>query len=226
MEIGKKTPGIIMLISIIGFLVAIACSYGALIYLGPEKTLGDSYRIFFFHTPSAIVSLLGFTVTLIFSVRYLIKRDLNSDVYASSSAKVSLVFVTIALIMGSIWAKFAWGEYWNWDPRERAVLVLWFVYAGYFALRSAIDEFEARAKASAILAIFGYVTVPLAYLSARLWESLHPIVIEPTKISLEPKMIMVFVPMIFALLMIFTGFVWVDAKIKKLEYKLWRLMER
>ncbi len=225
MEIEKKTQGIIMLISVAGFLLAILCGYGALIYLGPEKTLGDSYRIFFFHTPSAIVSLLGFTGTLIFSVRYLIRRDVESDIYAVSTAKVSLVFVTIALIMGSIWAKFAWGEYWNWDPRETAVLILWFVYAGYFALRSAIDEFDARARSSAIFAVFGYVTVPLAYLSTRIWASLHPVIIHTTGMNLEPRMVMVFVPMIFAVLMIYISFVWIDGRLKKIEYQLMEVVE-
>lgn len=209
-----------MLVSIVGFVLAIFAAYRALLVLGPERTLGDSYRIFFFHTPAAIISFLGFTFTLIFSILYLAKRNVVYDYVSSSSAKLGLVFITSALFMGSIWSKLAWGAYWNWDPRQTTVLILWFVYAAYFALRSAIEEFEAKARSSAILAIFGYVAVPLSYLSTRIWYSLHPVVIRTSGIQLEPNMIQVFVTMIVALTLIFGSLLWIDVQIKKLESRI------
>ena len=164
---------LLVLASLILFAIG---SYIGLVILppSPEKILENNYRIIFFHLPAAINSFLAFTVTLISGILYLKTRDSKFDILASSSALVGFVYITAALISGSIWANRAWGTYWNWDPRETTVLILWFVYAAYFALRSSIDNPEDKARISSIYAIFAYVTVPLSYLSTRLWFSLHP----------------------------------------------------
>ncbi len=169
----KKIVVIIMLLSFILFIIG---SYVGLVLL-PEsldKTLKNNYRIIFFHMPSAITSFLAFTITLVSSITFLSRRDIKWDIIAVNSAKIGFFFITAALISGSIWANVAWGTYWNWDPRETTVLILWFVYAAYFALRSSIESVEDKARMSAVYAIFAYVTVPLSYLSTRLFFSLHP----------------------------------------------------
>ncbi len=165
-----------ILLFLIGFCFVIYGTYSGLILLPESATLElkNNYRILFFHLPSAITSFLAFTLTLIFSILYLSKNERKFDVYAVTSAKAGIFLITAALISGSIWAKVAWGSYWNWDPRETTVLILWFVYAAYFALRESIESQETKARNSAILAIFGYVTIPLSYLSAFIGFSLHP----------------------------------------------------
>lgn len=162
-----------ILLVLASFILFAVGSYTGLVILppSPEKILENNYRIIFFHLPAAINSFLAFTVTLISGILYL---KTKFDFLASSSAFVGFVYITAALISGSIWANRAWGTYWNWDPRETTVLILWFVYAAYFALRSSIDNPEDKARISSIYAIFAYVTVPLSYLSTRLWFSLHP----------------------------------------------------
>ncbi len=166
----------ILIFFLAGFCLIIYGSYSGLILLPESATLElkNNYRILFFHLPSAITSFLAFTLTLVFSIIYLSKNERKFDIYAVTSAKAGIFLITAALISGSIWAKVAWGSYWNWDPRETTVLILWFVYAAYFALRTSIESQEAKARNSAILAIFGYITIPLSYLSAYIGFSLHP----------------------------------------------------
>ena len=170
----KGEAGVLLVIA--ALILFAAGSYIGLVVLppSPEKALENNYRIIFFHVPTAVNSFLAFTVTLVSGVLYLKTRDSKYDVIAYSSAVVGFFYITAALISGSIWANRAWGTYWNWDPRETTVLILWFVYAAYFALRSAIDSPEDKARISSIYAIFAYVTVPLSYLSTRIWFSLHP----------------------------------------------------
>ncbi len=140
----------------------------------PSDQLRDNYRIIFFHLPSAISSFVAFTVTLVSSILYLTKGDFMYDLISKNSAKGGFFLITGALISGSIWANVAWGAYWNWDPRQTTVLILWFVYAAYFALRESIDAPADRARVSSIYAIFAYVTIPLAYISTKIFFSLHP----------------------------------------------------
>ncbi len=166
----------IPILALASLVLFIAGSYIGLLILpeSPEPILKNNYRIIFFHIPAAANSFLAFTVTLVTGIAYLKTRDFKFDVIASSSALVGFFYITAALISGSIWANRAWGAYWNWDPRETTVLILWFVYAAYFALRSSIETPDDRARVSSIYSIFAYVTVPLSYLSTRLWFSLHP----------------------------------------------------
>jgi heme exporter protein C len=168
-----RTSGVLFLV---GFCLVIYGAYSGLILLPESATLElkNNYRILFFHLPSALTSFLAFTLTLVFSILYLSKKERKFDIYAVASAKAGIFLITAGLISGSIWAKVAWGSYWNWDPRQTTVLILWFVYAAYFALRESIESQETKAKNSAILAIFGYVTIPLTYLSAYIGFSLHP----------------------------------------------------
>jgi heme exporter protein C len=171
-----KWSSITAVIMLLALIFIVFGAYSALVLLpeSPEPILKNNYRIVFFHVPSAITSFVAFTLTLIAAIQYLRRRELKWDVIAVSSAKVGFFMITAALISGSIWARIAWGTFWNWDPRETTVLILWLVYAAYFVLRASIEETEERAKASSILAIFAYVTIPLSYFSTFIYFSLHP----------------------------------------------------
>jgi len=193
-----------------------AGAYLALIKLppSPEPILRNNYRILFFHLPSSITSFTAFTVTLLASVQYLRTRKFGWDILAASSAKVGFVMITAALISGSIWAKVAWGAYWNWDPRETTVLILWFAYAAYFALRSSVEDVEERAKVSSILAIFCYATVPLSYLSTKLYFSLHPST-QTLKVGLNIGTALGM--MITSFLLLYIAYILLDTKLSKIE---------
>lgn len=219
----KSTKNIIVL-SFVYVLVAI-CLYYALVEFPPVQQLGDNYRIFFLHFPSAIVTYLAFSLTLATSILYLWKRDSKYDSIASSSVKLGLVFATLTLVTGSIFSHVSWGRYWNWDPRQTTTLILWFVYAAYLALRSAIDEDESRATVSAILGVFGYSTIPLTYISTRIWFSLHP---ESGGIGLTGDMWLVLLGMVVALTILYSYLLWWDVKFKDLEgeYKKLQVMAK
>ncbi len=208
-----KKETTLMAISVALFTVG---AYLALVKLpsSPEPILRNNYRIIFFHLPSAITSFTAFTVTLLASIQYLRTRKFGWDILSASSAKAGFVMITAALVSGSIWAKVAWGAYWNWDPRETTVLILWFAYAAYFALRSSVEDVEERAKVSSILAIFCYATVPLSYLSTKLYFSLHPST-QGLKIGLNIGTTLG--TMITAFLLLYVAYVLLDTKLSKIE---------
>lgn len=191
--------------------------YNALLVFGPiqstSKPMEELYRNVFFHVPINAVTYTAFTITLIGSIMYLKSRDLKWDILAASAAKLGIIFGTLTLITGMIWAKPAWGVYWNWDPRETTMLLLWFVFAAYFALRSSIVDEEARARLSSVVGIFGYAGIPLTYVSTTRWFSLHPRLKE---FSLGPEMNSILVLLIFSILALFFYLLWLDVKVEKL----------
>ncbi len=137
--------------------------------------LGEKARIIYFHVPMAWITVLAFLVSMIYGARYLIKRNLDEDIKSVSSAGLGFVFCILATLTGSIWAKFTWGSFWNWDPRETSIFVLLLIYGAYFALRSAVEVEEKRAALSAVYSIISFVTVPFfIFVMPRVMSGLHP----------------------------------------------------
>ncbi len=197
-------------------------AYNALLVFGQIESPGnlamqELYRNVFFHVPVNVAAYTAFTITLICSILYLKSRDIKYDTIATSSTKLGLFFITFTLITGSVWAKPAWNSYWNWDPRETAALIMWFVYMAYFALRGSIAEEKARARTSAIFGIFGYASGIFTLLSTRIFPSLHPATFS---LKLEPKMGMNLGIMIFAVLIIFFNMLYLEIKIAEIEKRL------
>ena len=183
----------------------------------PQPSLRDNYRILFFHVPSAIVSFIAFTTTLISSFQYIRTGNFKWDSLASSSAKFGFFMITAALISGSIWAKVAWGSYWNWDPRETTVLILWFAYAAYFALRESVENKEDKAKISSIFSIFAYVTIPLSYLSTKFYFSLHP---STQEVSIGVNVGMTLGMNMTAFILLFLTYLFLDSFLNDVERKM------
>ncbi|MEE8402662.1 MAG: cytochrome c biogenesis protein CcsA [Candidatus Hydrothermarchaeaceae archaeon] len=200
------------------YIVVLYGMYNALIVFGPiqssSKPMEELYRNIFFHVPINAGTYTAFTVTLIGSIMYLKSRDLKWDTIAASAAKLGIIFGTLTLITGMVWAKPAWGAYWNWDPRQTTFLLLWFVFAAYFALRSSIVDEEARARLSSVMGIFGYAGVPLTYVSTTMWFSLHP---RMKTFSLDSDMGSTLMVMIFSVLALFFYLLWLDVRVEKLS---------
>lgn len=148
-------------------------------------------KIFYFHMPAAWVSYLGFFVTLAGGALYLKTRDMKFDRLAHSSAELGVLFATIAILTGPVWAKEEWGVYWRWsDMKLVTTFILWLVYIGYLSLRAAISEPSTRARVSSVYGILGFVTVPMSLLSSRiapLLSSSHPQVIASSSGGLSPE---------------------------------------
>ena len=142
--------------------------------LPDELNQGAIYRIIYFHVPSALTALLGFFIAMLASAGYLWKKDLRYDAVASTTIEVSLVFATVVLVTGSIWARIIWGIWWTWDARLTSMFVCWLLYAGYLMLRRAIDDPTQRARLSAVLSIFAFTDVIIVWKSIEWWRTQHP----------------------------------------------------
>ncbi len=140
----------------------------------PDTESGVVQRIFYFHIPLAWIAFLAFFVVFGSSIMYLWKRDKKWDAIASSSAEVGLVFTTLFLLTGSIWAKPEWGVWWTWDSRLTSSLILWLIYIAYFIVRSYISEEGQRARFSSVIGIIGFIDVPIVVITIFLWRTTHP----------------------------------------------------
>ena len=139
-----------------------------------ERNLGISQRIFYIHVPIAWVGFLAFFFVLVGSVGYLWRRTKRWDQIAYSAAEIGVLFTTLMLITGMIWAKPVWGVWWTWDPRLTTCLILWLIYVAYLMLRAYSPKGDQGARYAAILGIVGFIDVPIVYLSIVLWRTVHP----------------------------------------------------
>lgn len=161
--------------------------YEALIGAPTERTMGDVQRIFYYHVPSAWTAFLMFLINFVASLVYLIRRNSKSDVVALVSAEVGVVFCTVVLITGPIWARPVWGIWWTWDLRLTLTLVLWLIYVSYLVLRRFSTSSQTPLLA-AVLAIFGALDVPLVYFSIWFFRTQHPSPVIGNGGSLDPRM--------------------------------------
>ena len=158
----------------LSFTLFVAALYLVFIYVPTEKVMGIVQRIFYLMVPMGWLSLLSFLIIFIGSILYLVKRQSKWDTLAYSSAEVGIVFTTLALITGSIWAKPIWGVWWTWEPRLTATLVLWFIYIAYFVVRSFATEESRGARFAAVVGIIGFIDIPIVALATTLWRGIHP----------------------------------------------------
>ena len=158
----------------LGFDLMVAALYMVFVYVPTERNSGIVQRIFYFHVPVAWVSFLAFFITFIASILYLWKRNVKWDAIACASAEIGVIFTTLVLITGPIWAKPAWGIWWTWDARLTTSLVLWLIYIGYLLVRSLATDSIRGARYSAVIGIVGFLDVPIVFFTVNLWRTQHP----------------------------------------------------
>jgi heme exporter protein C len=167
--------GVKMRLSIgISALLMLASMYMIFVFAPTEAESGDIQRIFYIHVPLAWVSLAAFTSVFVFSVLYLARRNQRFDTMAAASAEVGIIFTSLFLLTGSLWAKPAWGTYWTWDARLTSSLILWFIYLGYLLIRWLAAGEERRARLAAVVAVIGFIDIPAVVLAIVLWRTQHP----------------------------------------------------
>ena len=164
-------PRILLVLSTLLVLTAL---FMVFVYVPTDAGQGIIQRIFYFHVPVAWVAFLAFFVTFIAGIAYLSRRNPFWDMVASASAEIGLVFTTLILITGSIWARPMWGVWWTWDARLTSSLVLWLIYLSYFIVRSYIADEDRRARFAAVVGIIGFVDVPIVGLAIQLAPTQHP----------------------------------------------------
>jgi heme exporter protein C len=176
---------------ILAVLTAVLLSYAlyqALVAAPTDQLQGDVYRIIYYHVPSAWTAFLFFTINFVASVLYLIRRNLKADAVAVAAAEVGVVFCTVVLITGPLWARPVWGIWWTWDIRLTSTLVLWLIYVSYLVLRRFSSGSQTPVLAAA-LAIFGALDVPLVYFSIWFFRTQHPQPVIGDGGSMDPRML-------------------------------------
>jgi len=183
---GSSTLWGLMLLSTLALFGATL--YAVFIVAPVEMQMGIVQKIFYFHVPSAYAMYLGFGVSALGSMVYLIKRDPKWDALGVAGAEVGTLFCLIVLLTGPLWARKAWGVWWTWDPRLTTTLLAGMIFASYLALRSMGNAGEVEKRFAAGLAIFGLVDLPLIHYSVQRWRGVHPTVITGKGGGLESEM--------------------------------------
>ena len=157
--------------------VLLVASLALILFVAREASAamgGQLQRIFYVHVPSAWVAYLGFAIVFISSIAYLRTGARRWDLLAASAAEIGVVFISVVLITGPIWAHPVWGTWWQWDARLTSALVMWLTYVGYLFLRSLSEDPTRTGKISAVVGIVGFVNVPIVHFSVQWWRTLHP----------------------------------------------------
>nr|GGG61032.1 cytochrome C biogenesis protein CcmC [Virgibacillus oceani] len=178
--------------------------YMSLFYAPTEKYMGHIQRIMYFHVPSAFVAFAAFTIVFIAGIMYLYTKNKKWDALAVSSAEIGVLFTTVVLVTGSLWARPVWNAWWVWDdPRLVTALILWFIYIAYLLIRTSVAGDERRRKFAAVFGIVGFIDVPLVYFSVKWWRTIHPKVIDEQGVHMPAEMAQTLFFSIFAFLVLF-----------------------
>jgi len=171
------------------YVLMLLALYTIFIYAPVEKTMGVVQKIFYIHLPAAFLAYLAFFITFLASIFYLYRKDTKWDTVAYCAVETGVIYCTIVLITGPIWAKPIWNVWWTWDPRLTTTLILWFTYIAYLLLRRSVKENQ-RANLSAVFGIIGFINVPITFFSIRLWRTIHPVIITSRGLNMSRPMIL------------------------------------
>ncbi len=182
----------------------------AIMFTPTEAMQGAAQKIFYVHVPSAWTAFCAFITVGVCSGLYLVLRDVRLDRLAASAAEVGLVFITGVLLTGPLWGRPIWGAYWTWDARLTSTLFLWFIYAGYLVLRTAVQEPGQRARFAAVLGILGALLVPFIHVSVYLFRTLHPrpVVLNVQGPQLPGAMLTTLLFSVAVFTLLFAGLLW------------------
>ena len=171
----RKSPSrvdtILGLLMLAGMILAL---YMAFIEAPRERTMGDLQRIFYFHVPAGMMGLTAFAVNFFASLMFLVRKDRRWDNLALSAAEIGVMFLSIVLVTGPIWAKPVWFVWWTWSPRLTSSLILWMLYVAYLLVRNYVPDPERKATMSAVFGIVAFVDAPIVWFSIRWWRDIHP----------------------------------------------------
>ncbi len=191
-----------------GYLLIAYGTFAGLFVAPPDYQQGDAYRIIYVHVPAAYLSMMAYMVMATAGAIGLIWRMKLAHAVAASAAPIGASFTFLALLTGSVWGRPMWGTWWEWgDPRLMSELILLFLYFGYMALRSAIDDTAKADKASAVLAVVGAVNVPVIHYSVEWWSSLHqgPTLIREGGPAMDTAMLYPLLAMILGFTLVFAS---------------------
>jgi heme exporter protein C len=187
----------------------IAALYLVFICVPTEAEQGIVQRIFYFHVPCASVAFMAFTLVAVSGMFYLWLGQQLWDDLGYSAAETGMVFCTLVLATGSIWAKPIWGAWWTWDSRLTTTFILWMLYGAYLLLRAMTADSEQGARFGAVVGIVAALDVPIVISSVRLWRTIHPAVLVTRQGShglQDPRMV---ATLLVSLAAFTTLFIWI-----------------
>ena len=208
------------------FGVAASVALAAGLYLGlvvvpADAVQGEVQRIMYLHVPSIVTAYLAFTVVFFASILYLWKRDLRFDAVAVSSAEIGVLFTGITLATGSIWGKPTWGVWWTWDARLTLTAILFTIYVGYLMLRAFAEDPQAGARYGAVLAILGFLDIPLNHFAVQWWRTLHQpsSILRPAGSSVAPVMLVPLAISFVGLVLLYTYLLLERVRLERIRHR-------
>jgi len=171
--------------------------YMAFVY-APEEATGVFQRIFYYHVAAAWNGYLFIGLVAVASLMYLIRKDEQWNDAARTAGELGVLFITLTLILGSLWARPAWNVWWTWDPRLVTTLILWFIYVAYLLIQAGAESNQRLKRFAAVFAIVGFLDIPLVHYSAILWRSIHPNVIRAGDPGMPFEMLLAMIASVIA----------------------------
>jgi heme exporter protein C len=226
-------PRLLTIVDVLSLILIAVALWIVLFYAPMEAVMGNVQRVFYFHVSAGWVGMFSFFVSVIAGVFYLRTSDRKWDIIGLAGVEVGLVFAFVNIVSGSIWARPIWNTWWTWDPRLVTATIMELVYFAYLMLRQGIDDPDRRARFGAIYAILGFASVPLTFLSIRIFRTIHPLVMGASgsdalgSFSMTPKMRLAFFFSLFVFTVLGVDLLWrrirlgyLNDKVEKLKMKM------
>jgi heme exporter protein C len=206
--------------------VVFAISLYMVFFFAPrEAIMGDVQRVFYFHVAAGWVGALAFLVAAVAGIIYLARKDRKWDKVAFASVEIGVIFTFINIVSGSIWARPIWNTWWTWDPRLVTATIMELIYLAYIMLRQGIEDPDRRARFGAVYSIVGFISVPITFLSIRIFRTIHPVVVgsgDPAAegaFDMTPRMRAAFFFSLFTFTMIYVTLLWHRLRLQNLSDK-------
>ena len=218
----QAKPRLLTVLDTVTAVLFVAATAMVFFYAPEEAVMGQVQRVFYFHVSAGWVGMLGFLVAAIAGIAFLRTGRRDWDIAGLAAVEIGMVFAFINIVTGSIWARPIWNTWWTWDPRLTTATIMELIYAAYLMLRSGIEDPDRRARFGAVYAIIGFLSVPLTFFSARLFRTIHPVVIgtnEPGAqgaFDMTPPMLQTFMFSLFTFSVFFADLLWHRVRLGKL----------
>jgi len=225
----ESKPRSLKILDAVSLILLLIATLMVFFYAPLEAVMGLVQKVFYFHVAAGWVGMISFLVAAFAGVAYLRTSNRKWDIVGLSAVEIGMVFAFINIVTGSIWARPIWNTWWTWDPRLTTAAIMMLIYAAYFMLRSGIEDPNRRARFGAVYAIIGFLSVPLTFFSARLFRTIHPIVIGANQPGAEGSFDMtgtMLVTFLFSLLtftFIFADLLWHRIRLGRLADKVEQL---
>ena len=219
----QTKPRLLTLLDVLTMILFLSAIAMVFFYAPLEAVMGLVQKVFYFHVAAGWVGMLGFLVAAVAGIFYLRTAQRRWDIIGLAAVEIGMVFAFINIVSGSIWARPIWNTWWTWDPRLTTATIMELIYFAYLMLRAGIEDPERRARFGAVYAIVGFVSVPLTFLSARLFRTIHPVVIgtgDPSSqgtFDMTPKMLQTFLFSLFAFSFVFADLLWHRVRLGELS---------